>query len=34
MLSVSHVIKKYGKVTACNDISFHLDRTGQEKAPL
>ncbi len=25
MLDVSHVTKKYGKVTACNDVSFHLD---------
>ena len=25
MLNVSHVTKKYGKVTACNDLSFHLD---------
>jgi ABC-type multidrug transport system ATPase subunit len=25
MLNVSHVTKKYGKVTACNDVSFHLD---------
>ena len=25
MLEVSHVTKKYGKVTACNDVSFHLD---------
>ena len=25
MLSVSHVTKKYAKVTACNDVSFHLD---------
>lgn len=25
MLSVSHVTKKYGKVLACNDLSFHLD---------
>ena len=25
MLSVSHVTKKYGKVTACDDLSFHLD---------
>ena len=24
MLNVSHVTKKYGKVTACNDLSFHL----------
>ena len=24
MLNVSHVTKKYGKVTACNDISFEL----------
>ena len=25
MLDVSHVTKKYGKVTACNDVSFRLD---------
>ena len=25
MLNVSHVTKKYGKVTACNDVSLHLD---------
>ncbi len=25
MLDVSHVTKKYGKVMACNDLSFHLD---------
>lgn len=25
MLDVSHVTKKYGKVLACNDVSFHLD---------
>jgi len=25
MLEVSHVTKKYGKVTACDDLSFHLD---------
>ena len=25
MLNVSHVTKKYGKLTACNDLSFHLD---------
>ena len=25
MLDVSHVTKKYGKVTACNDVSLHLD---------
>ncbi len=25
MLNVSHVTKKYGKVLACNDLSFHLD---------
>lgn len=25
MLTVSHVTKKYGKVIACNDVSFHLD---------
>ena len=25
MLNVSHVTKKYAKVTACNDVSFHLD---------
>lgn len=25
MLNVSHVTKKYGKVTACNDLSFCLD---------
>ena len=25
MLNVSHITKKYGKVTACNDLSFHLD---------
>ena len=25
MLDVSHVTKKYGKVLACNDLSFHLD---------
>ena len=25
MLDVSHVTKKYGKLTACNDLSFHLD---------
>ena len=25
MLNVSHVTKKYGKVTACDDVSFHLD---------
>ena len=25
MLDVSHVTKKYGKVTACADVSFHLD---------
>jgi len=24
MLDVSHVTKKYGKVTACDDVSFHL----------
>ena len=24
MLNVSHVTKKYAKVTACNDVSFHL----------
>ena len=25
MLDVSHVTKKYGRVTACDDVSFHLD---------
>ncbi|MBQ7736474.1 MAG: ABC transporter ATP-binding protein [Oscillospiraceae bacterium] len=25
MLTVSHVTKKYGKVLACDDVSFHLD---------
>ncbi|MBP5224365.1 MAG: ABC transporter ATP-binding protein [Lachnospiraceae bacterium] len=25
MLEVSHVTKKYGKTTACDDLSFHLD---------
>ena len=25
MLDVSHVTKRYGKLTACNDLSFHLD---------
>ena len=25
MVNVSHVTKKYGKVLACNDVSFHLD---------
>ena len=25
MLDVSHVTKQYGKVIACNDLSFHLD---------
>lgn len=25
MLNVDHVTKKYGKVTACDDLSFHLD---------
>ncbi len=25
MLNVSHVTKKYGKVIACDDLSFHLD---------
>ncbi len=25
MLEVSHVTKKYGKLLACNDVSFHLD---------
>lgn len=25
MLEVSHVTKKYGKVLACSDLSFHLD---------
>ncbi len=25
MLHVSHVTKKYGKTTACRDLSFHLD---------
>ncbi len=25
MLDVSHVTKKYGKVTACDDVTFHLD---------
>ena len=25
MLNVSHVTKKYGKVTACNNVSLHLD---------
>ena len=25
MLDVSHVTKKYGKILACNDLSFHLD---------
>ncbi len=25
MLQVSHVTKKYGKVLACDDVSFHLD---------
>ncbi len=25
MLQVSHVTKKYGKVVACDDLSFHLD---------
>ncbi|MCR5825004.1 MAG: ABC transporter ATP-binding protein [Oscillospiraceae bacterium] len=26
MLDVSHVTKRYGKLTACDDLSFHLDR--------
>ena len=26
MLNVSHVTKMYGKVTACDDVSFHLDK--------
>ncbi len=26
MLDVSNVTKKYGKVLACNDVSFHLDK--------
>ena len=26
MLTVSHLTKKYGKNTACNDLSFHVDR--------
>ena len=25
MLTVDHVTKKYGKVVACDDLSFHLD---------
>ncbi|MBR1780838.1 MAG: ABC transporter ATP-binding protein [Oscillospiraceae bacterium] len=25
MLDVSHVTKRYGKVTACDDVSFHLE---------
>ena len=25
MLDVNHVTKHYGKLTACNDLSFHLD---------
>ncbi len=25
MLDVSHVTKKYGKITACDDLSFHLE---------
>ncbi len=25
MLQVTHVTKRYGKVTACDDVSFHLD---------
>ena len=25
MLNVSHVTKKYGRLTACDDLSFHLD---------
>ena len=25
MLGVSHVTKKYGKVTACDDVTFELD---------
>ena len=25
MLDVSHVTKRYGKITACDDLSFHLD---------
>ena len=25
MLNVSHVTKKYGKLTACNDLNFHLE---------
>ncbi len=25
MLNVSHVTKRYGKLTACSDLSFHLD---------
>ncbi len=25
MLDVTHVTKKYGKVTACDDVSFHLE---------
>ncbi len=25
MLDVSHVTKRYGKLTACNDVSFHLE---------
>lgn len=26
MLEVSHVTKKYGKIAACDDVSFHLDK--------
>ncbi len=26
MLNVNHVTKKYGKLLACNDVSFHLDK--------
>ncbi len=26
MLTVSHVTKRYGKVVACDDLNFHLDR--------
>ena len=25
MLTVEHLTKKYGKVTACNDVNLHLD---------
>ena len=28
MLTVSHVTKRYGKNTACGDVSFHLERGG------